>query len=846
MSRSLVVGALAAAVVFVAPTGALAVPVKCQQAIAKASAKYAQGRAKVLGRCEDLKAKGALSASTVCETEPTTMLLLGKLPTKLASSIAKQCGGGDKTCGTGGDDDPLASIGWAGVPFCPDFESQGCNNAINHCGDIVTCLQCVADVAVDQAVALYYASLNQAEFGSNSAVNKCQQAIGKSTVKFLRAKSKALQKCWDARMKAKHSNLCPVPGDGKAQAAIDKAETKKISSICKACGGPDKLCNGTGDLAPAQIGFAGSCPDVTPPGASSCIGAILDADDIVDCVDCVTEFKVDCLDALTVPQFVSPLPANCNPNATTTSTSTSSSSTSSSSTSSSTSTSSSSTSTSVPTTSSSSTSIPTTSSTSSSTSIPTTSSTSSSTSIPTTSSTSSSTSIPTTSSTSSSTSIPTTSSTSSSTSIPTTSSSSSSTSVPTTSSSSTSVLATTTTSSTFTTTTFAGFIDLTTLTPAGNSGNTFRQADGSGPSSLVLRAGFLYIGSGDSSVPAGATPDGGVNRFAISCAGTACTLGPMSPAGTGFECSDTNCKFGLLLPVVNAGLSTCVVNTFKQPVTGTLTNVAAGAVTLDVLLNSHTILTGDAAQPCPLCRVGAGGTGAACAGTPAAPCNGFCDRGANRTLACTSRNSTGLSNDCPPPNDVPGTQRCYGGTGDNNVCTSASTCGGGTCSQFVGDLEVDLNPLTTGLTEKSDANGIFCPAVGPDPGQDGPGAFVTGTICDSTSGANFGIICTTDANCTGGQCASRICDAGGNIGKECLFPADCPSGTCVKISELARDIRESGQTLSGSLFPAGTTRNLRLGSVFCIPLTESAPVNGAADLPGPGATSLRSTLRIVP
>src|SRR6185295_14808990 len=123
------------------------------------------------------------------------------------------------------------------------------------------------------------------------------------------------------------------------------------------------------------------------------------------------------------------------------------------------------------------------------------------------------------------------------------------------------------------------------------------------------------------------------------------------------ECSDTGCKFGLVLPVVNSGLSTCVVNTYKQPATGTLTNVATGAVTLDVLLNSHTILTGDMAQPCPLCRVGAGGTGAACVGTPAAPCNGFCDRGANRTLACTSRNSQGLTNDCPPPNAIVGGQR---------------------------------------------------------------------------------------------------------------------------------------------------------------------------------------------
>ena len=121
-----------------------------------------------------------------------------------------------------------------------------------------------------------------------------------------------------------------------------------------------------------------------------------------------------------------------------------------------------------------------------------------------------------------------------------------------------------------------------------------------------------------------------------------------------------------------------------------------------------------------------------------------------------------------------------------------------------------------------------------------------GSICDNTSGANSGLICLTDGGCAGGQCATRLCLDGTNDGKECSTAANCPGGTCFKIAELARDIRENGQTLSGSLLPAGTTRNLRLASVFCIPATTSLPVNGAADLPGPGATSLRSTLRILP
>ena len=766
------------------PMRALADPVTCMRGIADASAKHQQGLLKAMQKCEDAKVRGKLNIAIDCTTDSLFGPIRTLLSTKLAVAIARACGGANQSCPDQGypaepDDEPLGAIGWGSIGQCPNIGGASCTNAITSCDAIRRCLECINLAAVDQETELYYGAFVTSQFGSNSDVNRCQRALGKAAAQYGASRSKAMQKCWSARIAGQHTNLCPSPGDGKAALAISKAEDRKESSICKACGGPDRLCNGVGDLDPSAIGFAASCPSVTPPfGGSSCSGAIPNAGAIAVCVDCVTDFDTDCAGAASIPGIL-PLPSQCAPSTPSTSTSSS---------------------------------------------VPTTSSTSTS-AVPTTSSTSSSTSTSTPASSTSSSSIAGT-STSTSTVLDTTT---------------TSVAATTTTStSSVTGTTFVGVVELITLTPSGVSGNVFRNVAGTGPASLNLKTGFLYLGSGDGSVPEGPTPDGGVNRFTINCTGTACTLGPTSTAGAGFECSDTGCKFGTPLPVVNSGLSTCVVNTFKEPVTGTLTNTTNGAVTLDVLLNSHTILTGDMAQPCPICRITSPGTGAACAGTPAAPCNGFCDRGANRTLACTSRNSQGLTNDCPPPNDVVGTQRCYGGTGDNNVCTSASTCGGGTCSQFVGDLENDLNPLTTGLAEKFAADGVFCP------GQDGPGAFLTGSICDNTSGANSGLICLTDGGCAGGQCATRLCLDGTNDGKECSTAANCPGGTCFKIAELARDIRENGQTLSGSLLPAGTTRNLRLASVFCIPATTSLPVNGAADLPGPGATSLRSTLRILP
>jgi len=49
-----------------------------------------------------------------------------------------------------------------------------------------------------------------------------------------------------------------------------------------------------------------------PSGGPVCNAApVGDLQDIVQCVGCVTEFKVDCFDRATVPELV-PLPPECN------------------------------------------------------------------------------------------------------------------------------------------------------------------------------------------------------------------------------------------------------------------------------------------------------------------------------------------------------------------------------------------------------------------------------------------------------------------------------------------------------------------------------------------------------
>ncbi len=310
LPRVTTVALVAAAVIGFHPISAHADAVKCKAAIVKSDATFIQAKAKALAKCEEAIVKGKLPAGD-CHADAKTAIAIAKAAAKLQAGVAKACGGKDKICGTA-DDDTLASIGW-NIGTCPNFESGTCNAAIANCGDISACLSCIGEAATDRAVGISYDALIASNPKTQKELNKCQVAIGKATKDFFIAKSKALAKCWGKVNSNKATNPCPVPGDGKAAAAIAKAETKKRATICKACGGADKLCNGVGDIAPATIGFPAQCPASTIPGGASCAGAVTVLSDLVDCVDCINEFAVDCADRSAVPAFVSPYPAECNP-----------------------------------------------------------------------------------------------------------------------------------------------------------------------------------------------------------------------------------------------------------------------------------------------------------------------------------------------------------------------------------------------------------------------------------------------------------------------------------------------------------------------------------------------------
>src|SRR5262249_36774901 len=156
-------------------------------------------------------------------------------------------------------------------------------------------------------------ALDPSQFRTGDAVNRCQQAIGSATTRFLRDRSKALQRCWDARLRGVHANPCPDPGDGKAAGLIRSAERRKVTHICRACGGTSTACDVAGATSPAAVGFVTACPVVTPFAQAGCGASIAGMGDVLACVDCVTTFETDCADAAAVPALAGPLPQQCNP-----------------------------------------------------------------------------------------------------------------------------------------------------------------------------------------------------------------------------------------------------------------------------------------------------------------------------------------------------------------------------------------------------------------------------------------------------------------------------------------------------------------------------------------------------
>src|SRR5262249_61972656 len=106
-------------------------------------------------------------------------------------------------------------------------------------------------------------------------------------------------------------------------------------------------------------------------------------------------------------------------------------------------------------------------------------------------------------------------------------------------------------------------------------------------------------------------------------------------------------------------LTTCVLNVITSDVSGTA-DPATGSTNVSPPLVSRVYLTGNSTSPCP-------------------KCSGTCQGGANSGHACTPVGSFGTSIDCTPPP-----------------------------AQFLAQLDVAINPLTTGIATNTAADGNFC------------------------------------------------------------------------------------------------------------------------------------------
>jgi hypothetical protein len=910
-------------------TASHAEPTRCKAAILRSSTKFVQTKANAVANCERNVVAGKLPASTDCHAEPKTAAAIAKAAARLRATIAASCGGDDAVCGTADGDDAPASVGWGAA--CPNFENGGCTNAIVHCGDIADCLLCIDEAAIDQAEALYYDAFHPS--AASSDVNRCQREIGRSATAFLRSKSQTLAQCWTSVNLGRASAPCPVPGDGKAAGAIARAEARKVANICHACGGNDERCDGVGDIAPSAIGFVGSCPAVSVPGGASCGGAISTLQDVVDCVDCVTEFKVDCMDRAAVPWNGAGYPGECNPGALPTPTRTATPAVTATRT---TTPAPTATVTGVATLTPTRTATPSVTPTSAVTATRTVTPTGGATATPSLTPTATRTATP--SVTVTPTGVPTATRTATPVATATRTATPTATPIPT-------VTATRTATRTPTPTPTAtagacgnGVLDAgEDCDPAGGAATSCQSASNTGaaftcsatcqcacPSTVtftgnaadpvsVLDTGWTGISHRAPIISNGQTTVGlssctGSSRPCGTCAVAGPVENPNAGAGqlatrrctndTSIKCtSNTPCTsgggtcqyfFGAPLPLAAGGVTTCVVNQFNGPVTGTA-NVESGDASTTALLSAR-VYNGIAIDnPCPRCSdAGAFNDGAT---------TGTCLGGARNGLTCDANGDVPgrpdfgrTSLDCPPDAAaIIATLKIdlsnKTSTVTRTLTTASPNC---TSSAFVNDK--CLCDTCNTATAEPCATNADCPVSGGSPGVCG------GRRC--LSGSNNGAPCANNSVCPGGSCgrpggtptapsgcsddttvADRVMEctdgdgdgegdctvgptdqtcsvASGHGQRGCTSDADCGGalGTCQSVQ------RHCFLTGGGTFQPSGTSdgtntlvaigmadtpmndvSNPTLAAVFCVSPTGLPAVNSVAGLPGPGRVTIRGT-----
>jgi hypothetical protein len=378
-----------------------------------------------------------------------------------------------------------------------------------------------------------------------------------------------------------------------------------------------------------------------------------------------------------------------------------------------------------------------------------------------------------------------------------------------------------------------------------------------------LACGGLFTGGGSNSVPLPyAVPDMGSSLTGVSaCSGTSLTLANLTSAQTGSirNCTSVGCLFGPPLPIPNPGstpTSVCVINSVTSNASGSA-DCSSGASSLNLPLNSEIFLDGDllparpGIQVCPVCLpnacVGGSNNGANCAVAGDCPggscvtatvCHTLATEGSNG-MPCTPADSAlnatfPTTHDCPPP-----------------------------ASLDIGGLPIAF-ALTTGTKtstaqNKSGQANVFCGYCRDD------GTGPTGTGCFEGNNATPG--CPNNGGCTAPgtpfPCCTGLGTGGCNLPpKQCFNGLTGTSTACTDGSGAWPDCQQNmpgafgpagggAHTISETGAPAGDLTDglghaSTLVSIFCIQPTFNATVDGAGDLPGPGAVSLPGTAQLLP
>jgi hypothetical protein len=350
---------------------------------------------------------------------------------------------------------------------------------------------------------------------------------------------------------------------------------------------------------------------------------------------------------------------------------------------------------------------------------------------------------------------------------------------------------------------------------------------------------------------------------------------------------------GAPLPISSGGVSVCVINLFKEDVTGT-TDLATGAGAVRVHQDSQTWLGPDQQQPCPVCGGfcsgpgGGSGPGVRNLCTSDADCSG----GAHCVTDSVCSWGPNIDQPCRPNPPFGGPTQFFG--------NPSVDCAFPTNGTFLGDIDILFNPATTGsvsLTANVDcaSNGFTnktcvggpnefrtCTINSECPGgtcneqcfctsETHPGAQVP-NACDHAcrGGTNDAAPCADDSECPGGFCHDKdcrvnpsdtdstqegLCTVGpfdGNCSvhpfRGCQDDSWCspvpglnycpfcdPGETCVQVQRQC--FVNPTMTRSGS---PGTPDRVS-AAIFCIAGTNSGPVNATAGLPGPGAITQPAT-----